>query len=504
MSSSVEKLCNQVARCNLLDVEAVRALRERWRTEARDVDDTGQFSKWLVKNKVLTEFQAGMLARGFADLLILNQYKLIERIGQGRMAGVYKASHQLGQIVAIKVLPPSKAEQPQLLSRFLREARLAARLKHPHVVRTFQRGVTKGNLHFIVMEYLDGETLEEIGQRRGKLPCAEAIRILTQTLAGLQYLHEEGLIHRDLKPANLMLVPGAAPGQDTTLHAQVKILDIGLGRALFDEGAPAAGEQGDLTSEGTLLGTPNYMAPEQARSAHSADIRSDIYSLGCVFYYMLTGQPPFPDTSFVRQMVRHATEPPRRLRELVGAVPEGLQDIVDCLLAKDPAQRFPTPAQAARALQRYLDQVSDPSGPTLSDARMESYLTWLDKNPGEDTETIPVDSLAPAALSRTVPVAPPPAKRAGITPMPRPTAPVLPGIAAAAVPQRPAAVPKAPPAMPGKLPDAAAPVQAVTATPVRPARLLRVTPRDLLFVGIGVGSILLLEGIFWLLARLLG
>src|SRR5262249_46314099 len=157
---------------------------------------------------------------------------------KGRMAGVYKAVHSLGQVVAIKVLPPSKAKLPQLLARFQREARLALRLKHPNVVRAFQMGEANG-LHYLVMEYLEGETLDEVLQRRGKLPAVEAVPLIYQALLGLEHIHKQGLVHRDLKPGNLMLVR-PANGCDTTLGGTLKILDIGLGKALYDEAA--AGE----------------------------------------------------------------------------------------------------------------------------------------------------------------------------------------------------------------------------------------------------------------------
>src|SRR5262249_15091776 len=209
-------------------------------------------------------------------------------------AGVYKAIHQLGQVVAIKVLPPSKAKDPHMLARFLRESRLAMRLKHPNVVRAFQVGEVNG-LYYLVMEYLEGETLDEVILRRKQWPPAEAVRLIHQALLGMQHIHEQGLVHRDIKPANLMLVPGSSANvPDTTLRATVKILDIGLGRALFDESSPAAptgaGEDFQLTAEGVLLGTPDYLSPEQARDPRSTDIRADIYSLGCVLYHALAGQ----------------------------------------------------------------------------------------------------------------------------------------------------------------------------------------------------------------------
>jgi serine/threonine protein kinase len=395
---TVEAVCNQLARSRLLAPEAVRTIHKRWRNEAQDsAGDTERFSKWLVSNGFLTDFQVGVLVRGFADLLFLDDYKLIERIGQGRMAGVYKAIHKFGQVVAVKVLPASKAKHAPTAARFQREARMAVRLQHVNVVRTFQVGKTKGGLQYLVMEYLDGETLEDVVQRRGKLPVAEALHVVTQALAGLAHVDAQGLVHRDLKPGNLMLVP--AP-QETVLKSVVKILDIGLGRTLFDEGLPGD-NSGDLTSAGAILGTPLYMAPEQARDAHAADIRADIYSLGCVLYFALTGQPPFPDNSVVRVIVRQATEPARPLRDFV-EVPPRLQEVMDKLLAKDPAERFAKPAAALKALEAL--QPSRPVPAPESDPKLRSYLTWLKQAPPPPEEGDP----APPAVPVAQPFAPPP------------------------------------------------------------------------------------------------
>src|SRR5262249_23555681 len=159
METSVESLCNLLAKSRLLPSKEVRGVYQRWLREVKDKEaatDPGRFAKWLVANKLVTEYQAGLLLRGHADNFFLNQYKLLAGIGQGRMAGVYQAQHQLGQMVAIKVLPPSKARDPHLFARFQREARLALRLQHPNVVRTFQLGEAN-RLHYLVMEYLDGE-----------------------------------------------------------------------------------------------------------------------------------------------------------------------------------------------------------------------------------------------------------------------------------------------------------------------------------------------------------
>src|SRR5262245_43689294 len=271
MELSVQNVYGLLIRSRLLALDDAKKMYGRWMKEAKDAGDVGGFAKWMVANHFVTEYQAALLARGHADNFYLGQYKVLDRIGKGRMAGVYKAAHPLGQVVAIKVLPPSKAKDSRTLRRFQREARLALKLKHPNVVRTFHVGQSN-KLHYLVMEHLDGETLDEVLERRGKLPPAEAVRLVHQALTGLQHIHEHGLVHRVMKPCNLMLLPASPrvqPGgsPDTTLRATVKILDIGLARphraAGFDEGLSNPG----ITSEGTLLGTPNYMAPEQARDA---------------------------------------------------------------------------------------------------------------------------------------------------------------------------------------------------------------------------------------------
>jgi serine/threonine protein kinase len=400
---SVEAVCNLLVKSGLLTPPQLRGLSRRWRAEA-GADDAAAFCQWLVAGGYATEYQAGLVMRGKVDHFFFGPYKLLERVGKGRMAGVYKAIHPLGQVVAVKVLPPSKAKDPLILGRFRREARLAMRLKHPNVVRTFQAGEADG-LHYIVMEYLDGETLEDVLRRRGRLPPDEAVRLTYQALLGLQHIHDCGMIHRDLKPGNLMLV-GGSPA--TTRAATVKVMDIGLGKALFDEGEPATAGNVQLTNEGTLLGTPDYMAPEQARSVQTADIRADVYALGCTLYHALAGQVPFPETSVVRLLIRHATEAPRPLSQLNPAVPSGLQQIVDWMMAKDPAQRYPTPERAARALQVFL--AAGEEAPPKPDPKMHAYLDWLDSQSGEEAaEAGPSLEVVPVAppVVELVPVAEP-------------------------------------------------------------------------------------------------
>jgi serine/threonine protein kinase len=524
MELSVPNVYGLLIRSRLLPLDEVRALYERWQKEAgANAGNLVQFTRWMVANRYVTEYQAGLLSRGHADGFFLNQYKVLDRLGKGRMAGVYEAAHACGQRVAIKVLPPSKSKDAQLLARFQREARLALKLKHPNVVRSFQVGQA-GELQFLIMEYLEGETLEEVLQRRGRLPPAEAVRLVYQALLGLQYIHGQGMIHRDLKPSNLMLVPGwnGSP-PDTTLRSTVKILDIGLARPLYDETAPDKPPALGLTSEGTLLGTPDYMAPEQARDARSCDVRADIYSLGCVLYHTLAGQPPFPDKNLLSQMIRHATEPPRPLKELNPAVPDGLQQILNWMLAKDPAQRYPTPERAAQALQVFLAAGAEAPAAPEADAKMRSFLTWLEVENSKAELALPPAPAAPRPSSGTHPVAMPVNPQPGTVP------------AAARPPAQPAkSHPKS-----GKhkrrtkrhkhKPPAALAVTVPTAQPVPPkdvagefdvelvpaAALAAAQPpvassgfrfgrRDFFLFGVGVTGTLVAIGFAWLLAHLLG
>jgi len=398
----VENLCGFLIRSKLMVPDDMQAMRQRWLAEAKE--NAGQvplFLKWMVSKNYVTEYQASLLSRGHIDDFFLGEYKVLERIGRGRMAGVFKAIHGSGQVVAIKVLPPSKAKHAQILARFQREARLASKLKHPNLVRAYQVGEARG-VHYLVMEYLEGETLEDVLHRRKRLPPGEAVRIAHQTLLGLQHLHEQNMVHRDLKPANLMLLPAPVRGDnETTLRSVVKILDIGLAREFFDEKAPDNPGQMELTGEGVLLSTPDYLAPEQARDPRQIDIRADIYSLGCTLYHMLAGQSPFRDKNILNQMIRHASEAPRPLQEHVPTIPEGLNQIVGWMIAKQPDKRYPTPARAAQALDAYMIVARDEPKEPAETPALKKYLTWLELGdpPADGEKTLPPPAIPTAPLA---------------------------------------------------------------------------------------------------------
>jgi serine/threonine protein kinase len=377
MEPTAENVCNLLAQSKLLSPEEAKKAFQIWTGEAGPrAKDGNQFSKWLVDKQYLTSYQAVALLRGHSEHFFFGQYKLLDRIAKGKMAGVYKAAHRLGQVVAIKVLPPSKAKDPEAFGRFQREARMAQRLKHPNVVRTFQIGQS-GPLNYLVMEYLEGETLAEILQQRGRLPPVEAAHIVHQALLGLQHVHEQGMVHRDLNPDNLMILPGKAPSEPV----QVKILDIGLGRAMFEEGTPVG--EVNLTRDDSMIGSPDYMAPEQAKHAHDADIRADIYSLGCVLYHALAGQVPFTEKNAVRKMMCHASLPAAPLQAFNPAISPALQAVVEKMMAKDPAERYATPALAAKVLDAYLQSEALAVQPAPVVNVEPAYLQWLEAEPAE-------------------------------------------------------------------------------------------------------------------------
>ena len=399
--TSVSQFANLTIKSRLMTAEEVQSAQRRWQASGRSEVDVDGFRKSLVQAKQLTEYQSALLNRGHTDGYFLGEYTIIDLIGKGRMAGVYRAKHASGQIVAIKVLPPSKAKEGQFLARFQRESKLLTRLNHPNVVRAFQAGESGGR-HYFVMEAIEGETLDEILEKRKKLPPLEAVRLIYQAMQGVQHIHEKGMIHRDLKPANLILSP--SPGlKEDTLKSTVKILDIGLGRMAFDD-TDGDDPQTQLTGENVLLGTPDYLAPEQARNAREVDIRADIYALGCTLFHCLTGRPPFPDTNVLTQILRHATESMRPLSEFMSPVPDGLQQVLNTLTAKDPGQRYPTPQRAAMALELFLKSLPEANKNAAPVTVQPGYQQWLEAGGfGAGTKTEPALGAPPSAPAPTPP-----------------------------------------------------------------------------------------------------
>ena len=269
----------------------------------------------------------------------LGEYRLLRKLGAGGMGVVYQALHvELDRIVAIKVVHPERVADDEAVSRFRREIKAVGRLDHPHIVRALDARKI-GPSHLLIMEYVDGETLHEVVDRLGPLPVAAACEAVRQAASGLAYAHEHGLIHRDIKPSNLML----------SREGVVKILDLGLARFALPQAAASAA----TTTVGLVMGTPDYMAPEQVSDSHTADAKSDVYSLGCVLYRLLSGRAPFEDARHETPMQKmaaqlHEATPP--LADARADLPPALVDLVGRMLHKEPAKRIATAQEVAAAL----------------------------------------------------------------------------------------------------------------------------------------------------------
>jgi serine/threonine protein kinase/WD40 repeat protein len=353
-----------------------------------------------------------------------DRYEILELIGKGGMGDVYLAQHKLmNRQVALKVIKPHLVRNEAAVQRFRREVQAAARLHHKHIVTAYD-AERAGDLHFLVMEFVPGVNLDEVIRRRGPLPVEEACDIVRQAAEGLQHAHELGMVHRDIKPHNLM-VSGLRIGdcglrieeeQATADQSEirnpksaiVKILDFGLAGFATDVAeeelrddrnqseVETAAALHQLTLHGTMMGTPDYIAPEQAANAHAADIRADIYSLGCTLFTLLAGRAPFAEGTVLEKIKAHSEQEPPSILQFRDDVPAEVQAILHKMLAKDPADRYQTPADVALALARLIDERIDarlaerglagmppkyPEGPSVSagplDRRPARWLAWL-------------------------------------------------------------------------------------------------------------------------------
>lgn len=289
----------------------------------------------------------GTLRREAFEARQLGQYRLTERIGAGGMGEVYLAEHQLlKRPCVVKLIRPDQAGDLRSLARFQREVRATAKLSHWNTIEIFDYGSTQDGTFYYVMEYLPGMSLRELVERFGPMPPERAIHLLRQACDALGEAHAAGLIHRDIKPGNIFAA------QRGGVYDVVKLLDFGLVK-LLDYGLvkPLGDEQPmQLTTEGSITGSPLFMSPEQATGDANADARSDIYSLGAVGYYLLTGRPPFEGDRPIQVVIAHAHEqvvPPSRHRE---GIPADLEQVILRCLAKSPAERFQDAASLAAAL----------------------------------------------------------------------------------------------------------------------------------------------------------
>jgi eukaryotic-like serine/threonine-protein kinase len=300
----------------------------------------------FIQEGLLTRFQADQLLAGKWKGFTIGKYKVLERIGAGGMGAVYLCEHeQMRRRVAVKVLPDAAAQDPSIFQRFQREARAGAAIDHPNVVRVYDVDAD-GKRHFIVMEYVDGQTLHELVAREGPLDVPRACNFIRQAAEGLQHAHETGLIHRDVKPANILV----------DKQGVVKVLDLGLARFAHDTLDMLTKQYDD----NNVLGTADYVAPEQTRDSHDVDVRADVYALGGTFYFVLTGRPPFAEGTVPQKLIWHQTKQPPRIQTLRPELPPGVVAVVEKMMAKRREERYQTPADVARALAPW----ASPSGST--------------------------------------------------------------------------------------------------------------------------------------------
>ena len=435
MSLDPASLVGALTRAGLLDEARLAAVGRDLLPRARDAR---ALTDEMVRRGWLTTYQADRLLAGRPEELLLGQYVVLEKLGEGGMGQVLEVRHRgLDRVQVVKLIRPALLGSPQALLRFQREARAAARLAHPNIVTVYDAGLLEGSgVPFLALEYVAGTDLHQQVMQAGPLPAARACEYVRQAALGLQHAHERGLIHRDIKPSNLLLAPVSVTplpsGERGGGEGLVKVADFGLASV----SGTGAGGSGPLTAEGTVLGTPDYMAPEQALRAGAVDGRADVYSLGCTLYFLLTGRPPFPGGSAAQKLLAHQQTEPVDPSHFRPDLPAGLPAVVRRMLAKRPEDRCQTAAEVAALLapfcgrgQESLDvpptvEIDSQATPTITPEELPpprrrpgrkrlavvvllagvllALVVWLANRPGDRVENGPPAPQEPGAEARPV------------------------------------------------------------------------------------------------------
>src|SRR6266542_1970645 len=336
--TTVAEFVQLARKSGVIDEKRLDAHLEKLRAASAlpDEKSPAKLAELLVRDGVLTHFQAQQFMLGKWKRFTIGKYKVLEQLGSGGMGMVYLCEHMLmRRRVAVKVLPANKAEDSAALERFYREARAVAALDHPNIVRAYDIDHAE-KLHFLVMEYVDGSNLQEMVKKGGAMSVTRACHYIRQAALGLQHAHEAArLVHRDIKPGNILV----------DRNGIVKVLDMGLARFFHDE-------EDMLTKkyDENVLGTADYLAPEQALDSHGVDIRADIYSLGATFFFILTGKSLFGEGTVAQKLIWHQTRKPKAIRQVRPDVDEGLAAVLDRMMAKRRDDRYQTPLAVAEAL----------------------------------------------------------------------------------------------------------------------------------------------------------
>lgn len=371
---STSKFLELVQQSKLVDENQLRSALDDLRAEKGPLPaDANQLAKYLIDRKLLTEWHCEKLLDGKFRGFFLGKYKLLGHLGSGGMSSVYLAEHTLmHRQRAIKVLPKARVADSSYLSRFYQEAEATAKLDHQNIVRAYDVD-HEGDTHYLVMEHVKGRDLQSVVETGGKLPFKLAADYVAQAAKGLQHAHANGLVHRDIKPANLLVDE----------NRTVKVLDLGL--ALFSDD-----ERASLTiaHNENVLGTADYLAPEQAINSHNVDASADIYGLGCTMYFLLTGHPPFPSGTLAQRIAMHQTKMPTDIREERPDCPSRLCEICFKMIQKEPADRYATSRDVADALQDWLEAQDSKTGERDRSVGDDSELTDEAKAAIANRETV--------------------------------------------------------------------------------------------------------------------
>ena len=333
-----DEFLQQINTSGLMGAEVVASFLASFPEDKQPADGEA-FARELVKQKKLTKFQAEQIYAGKGKTLVLGNYVILDKLGQGGMGVVLKAEHKrMKRLVALKVMSPAAVKTPDALKRFHREVEAAAKLRHPNIVAADDADEAKGT-HFLVMEYVEGSDLSVLVKRQGPLSVEKAVACIAQAARGLEFAHQQGVIHRDIKPANLLV----------DAKGTVKILDMGLARIEGETGG-----QAELTSTGAVMGTVDYMAPEQALSTKHADARSDIYSLGISLWYLLTGKCAYEGDSLMAKLLAHRDAPIPSLSSVRVEVPAAVEAVFRKMVSKQAKDRYQTMTEVIKDLEGCL------------------------------------------------------------------------------------------------------------------------------------------------------
>src|SRR5262245_17216869 len=397
--ATIPEFIDLIRKSGVVDDRRLDQYVEKLRAAGTMPADSGKLAGLMVHDGVLTHFQAEQILMGRWRRFSIGKYKVLERLGSGGMGLVYLCEHKLmRRRVAVKVLPTAKAKDPASLDRFMREARAAAALDHPNIVHAYDID-QDDDLHFLVMEWVDGSSFQDIIKKSGPLDVPRAAHYVRQAALGLEHAHTKGLVHRDIKPGNILV----------DRNGVVKILDMGLARFFNDD-------EDILTKkyDENVLGTADYLAPEQIEDSHGVDTRADIYSLGATFYFLLTGQPPFGEGTVHQKLTWHLTRQPKSPSLVRSAVPEGMSSVILKMMSKKPSERYANLGEVAEALAQWTEtavaapaDVEMPPRSTADGAAMDAANTVVSKaSPAPSTNVPPSWQVTPphSAPSSAIPM----------------------------------------------------------------------------------------------------